>query len=400
MQIYVVKEGDSIDWIGAAFGVNPLDLAWVNQIEPPYRLAVGQSLLVLDQTETRVNLEKAGKENTESKKNRMRPDIRLGGYAYPWIDPEILEETADYATEISVFSYGFTETGKLIYPEEAGERRILETAKRRGAEPVLVLTTLGSDGRFHSDLVSLLVQDEMVQQRLIRELWQVMEEKGYGEVNIDFEYVKSDDRDALVKFVDRLRTVLHVFGFLVSVAVAPKTFREQKGLLYEGVDYRGLGTVADRIFLMTYEWGYTYGPPMAVAPLPMVRRVVEYAGTEIDPSRTILGMPSYGYDWPLPYEQGVTKAKSLGYLEAVQLAIDHGVPIHYDETAQSPYFYYWQYGIRHMVWFEDVRSVEQKYRLIQEYGLAGGGFWQLMRLFRAGWLLAEHMFQIEKVEGL
>lgn len=398
MQIYVVKEGDSVDRIGADFGVNPLDLAWVNQIEPPYRLAVGQALLVPDQTAAESGTGKTGKEKEGMKKPGKRQDIRLGGYAYPWINPEILEETAGYATEISVFSYGFTESGELIYPEEAGERRILEAAKRHGAESVLVLTTLGADGRFHSDLVSLLVQDETVQQRLIRGLWQIMEDKGYREINVDFEYVKPEDRDALVAFVDRLRTVLHVFGFLVSVAVAPKTFREQKGLLYEGIDYRGLGNAADRIFLMTYEWGYTYGPPMAVAPLPMVRRVVEYAGTEIEPARTVLGIPGYGYDWPLPYERGVTKAKSLGYLEAVQLAIDHGVPIYYDETAQSPYFYYWQYGIRHVVWFEDVRSVEQKYRLIREYGLAGGGFWQLMRLFRAGWLLAESMFQIEKTE--
>jgi len=36
---------------------------------------------------------------------------------------------------------------------------------------------------------------------------------------------------------------------------------------------------------MTYEWGYTYGPPMAVAPLPSVRRVVEFALTEMPPEK-------------------------------------------------------------------------------------------------------------------
>ena len=34
---------------------------------------------------------------------------------------------------------------------------------------------------------------------------------------------------------------------------------------------------------MTFEWGYTYGPPMAVAPLPQVRAVLDYAVSVIEP---------------------------------------------------------------------------------------------------------------------
>ncbi len=52
---------------------------------------------------------------------------------------------------------------------------------------------------------------------------------------------------------------------------------------------------------MTYEWGYKYGPNMAVAPLNMVRRVLDYAVTEIIPEKIMLGIPNYGYDWPLPF---------------------------------------------------------------------------------------------------
>lgn len=135
---------------------------------------------------------------------------------------------------------------------------------------------------------------------------------------------------------------------------------------------------------------------MAVAPINMVRRVVEYAVSEIAPEKISLGIPNYGYDWPLPYERGVTKARSLGYREAVQLAIDHGVPIYFDETAQCPHFRYWQYGVQHEVWFEDIRSMQAKFMLMKEFGLAGAGYWQLMRLFRSNWLLAEQEFAILK----
>ena len=54
----------------------------------------------------------------------------------------------------------------------------------------------------------------------------------------------------------------------------------------------------------SYEWGYTYGPPMAVAPLPSVRRVVEFALTEMPPEKIFLGFPNYAYDWTLPYAPG------------------------------------------------------------------------------------------------
>ena len=44
MAIYVVKEGDTVDAIGAAAGIPVETLLRDNQIEYPYRLAVGQAL--------------------------------------------------------------------------------------------------------------------------------------------------------------------------------------------------------------------------------------------------------------------------------------------------------------------------------------------------------------------
>ncbi len=135
---------------------------------------------------------------------------------------------------------------------------------------------------------------------------------------------------------------------------------------------------------------------MAVAPVNQVRRVVEYALTRIPEEKISLGVPNYGYDWPLPYVRGTTRARTLGNVEAVQLAIFYGVPIQFDETAQSPFFRYWQYGVEHEVWFEDVRSWQAKFRLVEEYGLRGIGVWQIMQLFRAGWELLDGTFRIEK----
>lgn len=139
---------------------------------------------------------------------------------------------------------------------------------------------------------------------------------------------------------------------------------------------------------------------MAVAPLPSVRRVLEYALTEIPREKIFLGIPNYGYDWALPYEKGVTKAVTLGNLAAVRLAAATGSEILFDEYSQTPYFYYTDLmGIEHAVWFEDVRSLKAKFGLVTEKSLNGCGYWNIMRPFPQNYLLLNGTFKIEKVFG-
>lgn len=382
MQIYVVKPGDNVDGIASMFGIPVDTLLFDNQISYPYRLAVGQALFI------------PGGDEEEDEGGPM-PSLYTTGYAYPFINASVLESTLPWLTSINIFSYGFTTEGDLVMPM-SDDGWVIAAARESCVRPALTLTPLGADGHFNNNLVTALVENRAVQRRLLLELGIIMQEKGYEGLDIDFEYVRAEDRLGFAEFVGFAAQMMNLLGYPVTVALAPKTSRDQPGLLYEGIDYRLLGEAADRVMLMTYEWGYSQGPPMAVAPLNMVRRVVDYAVSEIPPEKILLGIPNYGYDWPLPYVRGVTRAPTIGVLDAVRLAIDHGVDIRFDETAQSPYFGYWQYGVQHEVWFEDARSLRAKFDLVKEYGLAGIGYWQLMRFFRAGWLMLDELFELER----
>ena len=376
MDIYIVKPGDALDQIAVSYGTTPEDLSYINQIPYPYQLAVGQALLV----------------PAAVSRNTGRSAV-ANGYAYPFISPWVLRQTLPYLSALLVFSYGFTVEGELL-PPTLSDDWMLETAAEFGRASVLTLTPLGPDGRFNNNLIHEMLQNEESRERLMEELLAEMQGRGFSGVDVDFEYILAEDRDLFTNFVAELRNRLNAEGYRVSVALAPKTSADQPGLLYEGKDYRGLGEAADEVLLMTYEWGYTYGPPMAVAPLNKVRQVVEYALTEIPAEKILLGVPNYGYDWILPFVQGESRAVTIGHVEAVQIAIANDVAIQYDETAQSPFFRYERDGVTHEVWFEDVRSMERKYDLIREYGLRGMGVWQIMRLFRAMWLLFEDMYEI------
>lgn len=379
MQIYVVQPGDTVDLIAEKTGVSAYQITQDNQILYPYELAVGQALLIA-----------AGGRNPSR-------SVRVSGYAYPFIQARVLEQTLPYLSELPIFSYGFTVYGELLAPYWDDEWMIA-AAGQQGVQPILTLTPLGEDGNFNNNLITSVVNNPAYTDNLIQNLLLVMGEKGYQGVDIDFEYIRASDRDAFTEFVRQVAETMRANGYHTSVALAPKTSADQQGLLYEGKDYRALGEIADHVLLMTYEWGYTYGPPMAVAPINQVRRVVEYALTEIPAQKIDLGIPNYGYDWPLPYERGVTAAVTIGNVEAVRIAILRGAAIEFDELAQSPYFRYTdqETGVEHEVWFEDVRSLQAKFDLIREYGLRGCGYWQIMKWFQANWLLLADNFYIDK----
>lgn len=379
MEIYVVKKGDTVDSIAESYGISVSSVIFNNQLSYPYALAVGQALLL-------------------SAGTSFSPTYSayVNGYAYPFIERNVLDETLSYLTTLSVFSYGFTTEGEIV-PPELDDTFMIRSAWEKGVRPILTLTPFGPDGKFNNYLITTMVNNEAIKSNLLSNLLEMIQKKGFGGVDIDFEFILPKDRIPFAEFVADTRNYLAPYGYQVSVALAPKTSDSQAGLLYEGKDYGLLGAAADSVLLMTYEWGYTYGPPMAVAPINKVREVVEYAITRIDPAKIDLGIPNYGYDWTLPYIRGSSAATTISNLEAVQIAIAHDAEILFDEIAMSPYFQYEQDGQLHEVWFEDVRSYQEKFSLLPAYLLRGMGYWQIMRLFRPNWLLLEDTFQIIKL---
>lgn len=380
MSIYVVSAGDSVSSIAARYAVREDSIIYANQLIYPYTLVIGQALWLPD---------------------AMQPESEIpiitNGYAYPFISSWVLNQTLPYLSRLSVFSYGFTTDGELI-PPALDVRYMISQALAVRTAPFLTLTPFDVNGRFNNQLISSVINNPSASATLISNLTDVVIANGYQGVDIDFEYVLAEDRVAFAQFVTDVRIAINALGYPVTVALAPKTSDDQPGLLYEGKDYALLGEAANEVLLMTYEWGYTYSQPMAVAPLPNVRRVVEYALTRISADKIFLGIPNYGYDWQLPYQAGITRAVTIGNVEAVTIAERFGAEIQYDETVQTPWFRYFEQGIQHEVWFEDIRSMQAKFQLVTTYQLRGIGYWQIMRLFRANWLLLANRFQISKKE--
>lgn len=423
MLIYTVKPGDTLAGISRRYGLSPLRIAADNGLSDMSRLVPGQNLLInvdsvryiLDEGQTLfsisqeygVPLDELIKANPGLNPLNLRPGdtvmipvarlekrrpILVNGYAYPSINTNSLNCVLPFLTFLSPFSYKLTPTAELVSPDDSD---LIFRAQRSAVMPIMVVTNIFDKG-FSTEVLSVILASEELQERLIGNILSELTGKNYYGVNMDIEYIAPDDRDRYNAFLERLAERLHNEGFIVMSALAPKISADQPGVLYEAHDYAEQGRIVDYVIIMTYEWGYTYGPPLAVSPINEVRRVLDYAVTEIPPEKILMGMPNYGYDWTLPFMRG-TAAQSISFTQAVDLALRYGVEIQFDEQAQTPYFYYTDNGTQHVVWFDDPRSIDAKLQLIDDYRLAGASWWTVNRCYVPNWLVLQNMYETVKL---
>lgn len=378
---YWVQPGDSLWSIGQRFGVAPEELARINGIPAGATLPVGLRLYIPP---------------------APRPSIEANAYVEPFgesVSPNLVAASraaVPYLTYLAPFSFQVQRDGTLNPPPLDG---LLQIAREGGAVPMLVVTNL-EEGGFSAELGQVILNDQAAQDRLLQEVQRLIREMGFRDVHFDFEFLRPEDREAYNRFLRRAADLIHAEGALISTALAPKVSAEQAGQWYEAHDYAAHGEIVDFVVLMTYEWGYSGGPPMAVSPIDQVRRVLEFAVTQIPRQKIMMGQNLYGYDWTLPYRPGGEYARAISPQEAIRQAARRGVAIEFDPRAQAPFYRYVdEQGRTHEVWFEDARSIQAKFSLLKEMGLRGISYWKLGLDFPQNWLLLDDNFTVAKRTG-
>ncbi|MFZ5968517.1 MAG: LysM peptidoglycan-binding domain-containing protein [Bacillota bacterium] len=378
---HVVSRGETLWSIAQRYGTTIQAIREINQIRNESLIYPGQRLMI------------PKKEKPAIEVNAYLNLIESGEFMPVEEEQSIVSQIGELLTYLSVFSYDIKEDGNIT---SLTDQKLLEAAHSHEIEPLMVITNF-KDGKFSSELVHQLLNNASAQDKLLTNILNIMDQKKYAGLNIDFEYVNPSDREAYNEFLRKAVNRLHPKGYSVSTAVAPKYSSEQKGLLYEAHDYEAHGEIVDFVVVMTYEWGWAGGPPWAIAPVNEVRRVLEYAIQAIPPNKILMGMPLYGRDWKLPYVAGGPFAEQLSPQEALSRAFKFGVSIQYHPIYEAPFYNYVDgQGIKHEVWFEDARSVQAKFNLVKTYKLRGVSYWVLGQSFPQNWLLLKDNFQIIK----
>lgn len=274
-----------------------------------------------------------------------------------------LELAAPNLTHVVIYSFTVDGNGNLVETNPYPEAQSLARAKGLPASVLI----------FQDDpqtLASLLGNPE-ARRNFIRQTVDLLRQRNYSGVNLDFERVPAGAREGYVQLVKALAAATRPMGKTLSLSLPAK---ESDAVSWQaGYDYARLGAAADRVVIMAYDQHHAGGLPGPVAALDWAERVTRFAAGQIDGEKLLLGLGSYGYDWP-PWG----RARALTPEQALSLAQSLGLTPQWDAAAAVPYFRYWDAaGGEHQVWYENEESLARKAALAAKYGLKGVAVWRL-----------------------
>lgn len=232
------------------------------------------------------------------------------------------------------------------------------------------------------------LHSKAAQSRFIKQALALMARRSADGANFDFEPMPQSLSLDYARFLAKFKTAMRK-QFPTAKLVAATS----AGAPYTLID--GIEPIVDQMLVMTYNYRWTGSTVTgAIAPLDNTARTVKLHVARylkhVPPSKLILGVPYYGYDWPVTSEvpnaavrKPVSKwggVWSVSYASAHNwLAAHPDVVLQHDLAEGSAYFTYWDSELQtfRQVYFEDELSAAAKYDYAIATGLAGVGIWTL-----------------------
>jgi spore germination protein len=183
-------------------------------------------------------------------------------------------------------------------------------------------------------------------------------------VQIDFESVSRDDREAFFGFLGDLKSRLPADKKL-SIAVPART-----RLVADAYEYARIAAIVDRMVVMAYDEHWSGSEPGPVASLPWCAKVVDYARGAVDPGKIVMGLPLYGRAW-----QDKRLATALRFENVRELLTETDSEVSY-ASESGPSFSYAE-NVLVTVFYDDARSIGEKLALYRDRGIASVSFWRV-----------------------
>ncbi len=321
----------------------------------------------------------ASPERPVSLKSRQEGEpafLVYGWHPYWASDTAFLHYDYSVLTHIAYFSYE-VDTGTGLYTTLRGWEvtPLIDYAHQQGVRVMLTVTNFGADRN------TALLTDTVKQWNLINSLiYQLKMRNGDG-VNFDFEAVPASLKANMVSFCRRAAKGIKAELPKAEISVATPAVNWS-----DAWDLNALADICDYLIMMGYNYYWssssTAGP---VAPLTgenynITRSIQEdYLDAGVPAFKLLLGMPWYGYDWPVSSnlrKAGTTgKGSSRTYIATIPMVTANGKT--FDNETSVPWMSY-RYGTEwRQMWFEDSLSLLLKTDLAKKRGLAGVGIWAL-----------------------
>lgn len=364
----IIKKGDSLWSLAQQYRTSLNSIFTANPGIQPSNLAIGQKINI---------------------PSTLKLSMETLGFIIPFSPQKIipiLNNIAEELTYLAIVSYSLTREGYAYVA--VNDTQIVNESKRLGLTPLLMIRNFENQ-QFSPELIGGVLENSVYRNNLISSIMNFVRQKGYGGVSIDFEFIPPPRRKDFNAFLKDLKSALD--SLILHVNVHAKTADLPTNRIVGAYDYSAIGRSADIVAVMTIDFGYPTGPPNPVAPVWWIEEVIKYSIRLIDRRKLQIALPLYGYDWRV--SDNLTKAFSLLY--AQNFAISTGSTITYNQNAATPNYSYWAGAEQHIVWFDDIHSFAEKYKLIDQYMLLGTTYWQLSLPFPQNWAFVKRNFTIK-----
>ena len=230
-------------------------------------------------------------------------------------------------------------------------------------------------GHWSTQAVHNLITDPVVRSAFISDLRSYLLARGWQGINIDFEEVDPDDRDALTEFMAELSRRLRPDGLVVSQDIEIES---------QAYDLERLALWNNFLIPMFYDQhspGDEAGPG-SIAGISWTKREMKKLLARVPANKIVMGIGSYAYDWT----KGDNKdAASLTYQAAVIQAAESVDPkdpdiakVKIDPASLNPYYrYYDDGGAEHVVWMLDATTAYNQWQVVRGTHPRGVALWCL-----------------------
>ncbi len=232
--------------------------------------------------------------------------------------------------------------------------------------------------QFDQGALDQLTSSPTAPQTLSSELISAVEAKNLDGVNLDFEGEGSADQAGLTNLVSKVSTALHLVNPHWQVTM--DTYASSAGDPAGFYDIPALSPWVDGFFVMEYSLNLASAPsissPLTSGMFSDVQTAEEYTEA-VPPSKVILGVPYYGYDWPTT--DGTLSAHATGDPTTVtygQVAAS-GHQMYWDPTTKTGWTSYQVGDQWHEAFVENPSSLYMEAQLAAYYHLDGLGIWAL-----------------------
>jgi spore germination protein len=350
IRAYQIKAGDDIWQLAKKFNSNLSMIHAANPAIDPNHLHIGQI----------INIPSA-----------IKLKMAVLGFLVPselTTTLSLIESLSHQLTYLAVVAYSFTNQGFAYNQIE--DSAIVTKCKQVNITPLLMIRNFTTQG-FSPELAGGVLENQTYRENLVASIVTLTRQRGFDGVSLDFEFIPPARRNDFNLFLAELKSELG--DLLLQVNVHAKSADLPTNRIVGAYDYAAIGKVVDLMAVMTIDYGYPSGPPAPIAPYEWIEQVIQYALTQLPPQKLLMALPLYGYD----KDATTYTTRGLSVLAAQNQAISKRTTIQFDNMAKSPWYRYWLGTKEHIVWFADIRSYTEKYKLIDIYKLAGLTLWQI-----------------------